>query len=137
MHIKVTIASDRRISAIDFIYRRAEIVASEHMKKGISLPIEVIVVVAIAVLVLVVIAAVFMGGVKINPGEEQAFTSLCLALRTDCAQSPSTVTITGVFDINQDGKIDSTDIANLGTLCQKKGALDDNACRVRCGCPAQ
>ena len=105
------------------------------MKKGISLPIEMIVIIAIAVLVLVVIAAMFIGGVKLNTADQAAYGSLCLAMMSDCTKDPSAVSITGVFDVNQDGKIDTTDVARLDVICGKKG-LDTSACRRACGCPA-
>ncbi|MEM7813767.1 MAG: type II secretion system protein [Candidatus Aenigmatarchaeota archaeon] len=110
------------------------------MKKGISLPIEMIVVIAIAVLVLVVIAAFFVGGTRPLAGAqiEQAYGRLCSMQLQMCGADPSTIAVSGVYDLDQDGVVDDT--TTLADVCALKGisvttTTQGNPCRKSCGCP--
>jgi len=110
------------------------------MKKGISLPIEMIVVIAIAVLVLVVIAAFFVGGTgSLDTRVEQAFGGLCAMQMTSCGVDPSAIQVTNLYDLNKDNVPDA--ITTLAEVCGRKGisAIPDltgaNPCRRACGCP--
>jgi len=110
------------------------------MKKGISLPIEMIVIIAIAVLVLVVIAAFFVGGFGKLPGglsDNAAFAAGCNLLRTthNCATDPSQITVPNYKPPGY-----TTD-QTLGMACTNLGysvvpdAEGRIPCRVACGCP--
>jgi hypothetical protein len=105
------------------------------MKKGISLPIEMIVIIAIAVLVLVVIAAFFVGGTSPlqRTAIDQAFSGLCAQQITVCGASPATISVSGIYDIDPaDGTLDPT--TTLARVCVLKGIISDSACRRACGC---
>ena len=107
------------------------------MKKGISLPIEMIVVIAIAVLVLVVIAAFFVGGTSPlqRTAIDQAFAGLCAQQITVCGASPSTISVSLVYDIDPaDGTMDTT--TTLARVCILKGITSEVACKRACGCTA-
>lgn len=116
------------------------------MRKGLSLPIEMIVIVAVAVLVLVVIAAFFVGGAGRlgGVGDAVAFASGCDKLRlNDCSAGVSTSSI--AIDGYREPKRSSFESPEVpGTLlraCYNSGrvlAADtaERDCRVACGCPA-
>jgi len=98
-----------------------------------------IVIIAIAVLVLVVIAAFFVGGTRplTGTGVEQAFAGLCSMQVTRCGVEPSSISVTGVYDLDQNGVLDET--TTLANVCTKKGistttVIDTNPCRQACGC---
>ena len=101
-----------------------------------------IVVIAIAVLVLVVIAAFFVGGTRPLAGAqvEQAFGRLCSMQLALCGADPGTISVRGVYDLNQDGTIDETttlaDVCALKGISAQTGADDVNPCRRACGCPS-
>jgi len=110
------------------------------MKKGISLPIEMIVIIAIAVLVLVVIAAFFVGGAgKLGTTSDvTAFGEGCQRWVTiGCSGSEIGVLIP---NYNPTGNTPNGD--TLATACTRMGYLPNqllnvpNGCRARCGCPA-
>jgi FlaG/FlaF family flagellin (archaellin) len=113
----------------------------KDMKKGISLPIEMIVVIAIAVLVLVVIAAFFVGGTSPlrTTGVDQAFGALCAQQMTRCGVAPSSIFVQNVYDLDQNGQIDA--VTTLSDVCLLKGIVSTGGaagdpCRKACGCPS-
>jgi len=110
------------------------------MKKGISLPIEMIVIIAVAVLVLVVIAAFFIGGAgKLSTtGDADAFGRGCQILRNlNCPlSSVSSIAISGYTPSGGAPATLATACQMIRPECLMTGVLDDACCRMACGCSA-
>jgi hypothetical protein len=113
------------------------------MKKGISLPIEMIVIIAIAVLVLVVIAAFFIGGAgKLGTTNDvTAFGEGCQRWVTiGCGISENGINVPGYNPTGSSMYTDTGD--SLATACTRMGYTvgapksNPNSCRARCGCPS-
>ena len=113
------------------------------MRKGLSLPIEMIVIVAVAVLVLVVIAAFFVGGTSPlgQVGDVTAFSAGCDKLRLQgCSSSVSTSTLLIDGYTAPKRSVVETPEGSLLRACYNLNRITktDNAeaeCRVACGCP--
>jgi len=117
------------------------------MKKGLSMPLELIVVIAVAVLVLVVVAAMFSGAL----GSGDRTLKLAKAFDDGCGKLRSVYNCDNdkinKVAINLDSKIDPSDnnidnIYHLSEICAKKslawrtaattGTLSE--CALACGC---
>lgn len=104
------------------------------MKKGISLPIEMIVIIAIVMLVLVVLAAFFLyqfptfaAGITDNT----AFSTGCRTMVStyNCAVDPVTIIVP---NYRPPGTTMDQTLAVACTRLQIPAA----SCRIQCGCPA-
>jgi len=117
------------------------------MKKGLSLPIEMIVIVAVAVLVLVVIAAFFTGGFMPTGDKiaiQNAFTQGCNYIRSvqncdpNAGDFPVSIKLSGDNSPQQYSFNSVCDI-QLGKASGKPSTLVSgiisNDCLRACGCP--
>lgn len=109
------------------------------MKKGLSLPIEMIVIIAIAMLVLVVVAAFFVGGFGGGNAVtiEAAFQSGCNRLRLENCNYDgiSSMTIPG-YKVFGDSITTGTpqDAVTMQKICDLK-KYSSILCARACGCP--
>ena len=110
------------------------------MRKGISLPINLVVILAIAVLVLVVVAAFFILSTSSGFGSiatEQAYATGCQRLlqAEKCDKAASEVIIDGYNPTNDPANREIGD--TLLTACRRKfsdGTFSDGRCKQTCGC---
>ena len=118
------------------------------MKKGLSLPIEMIVIVAIAVLVLVVIAAFFTGGFMPTGDKiaiQNAFTQGCNYVRSvkNCVFEDFNINVQLAGDSGpQPTSFSNICAAQLGrgtinkaTRTAGSNFVTPDDCLVACGCP--
>jgi len=117
------------------------------MKKGLSLPIEMIVIVAVAVLVLVVIAAFFTGGFMPTGDKiaiQNAFTQGCNYIRSVQNCNPNARDFTVSIKLSGDNSpqqysFNSVCDIQLGKASGKPSTSTsrtiDNDCLRACGCP--
>ena len=125
-------------------------ISDSPMKKGLSLPINLIVILAIAILVMVVVAAFFVGAVTPGIGGislDSALGKACQVWRDTYACSDDAITIKNV-KYKEKGDAAPKDYS-VEKLCEIKGwsesrtvgtganAVTVNECKRNCGCPSE
>lgn len=101
------------------------------MKKGMTLPVELLVVLIVAVIILLAVILFYYGGWKGKAAidTQTALNMACGVVASNlCAQGAWDKTVTGV-DLDQNNWDDS-----VAEICRSAGLEDWQACFARCGC---